>query len=68
MTHSTVSLAPEVDPFVIAKIGQLLRPEIQRATGKLDLRRRLGAFGFDLKSGYLVTAPQGKMICPISQI
>ena len=68
MPHSTVSLAPEADPFVIAKIGQLLRPEIKRASGKLDLRRRLSAFGFDLKSGYLVTVGQGKMICPISQI
>ena len=68
MVTSNVSLTSEADPFVIAKIGQLLRPEIAKAKGKIDLRRRLGALGFDVQSGYLVTAPQGKQICPFGQL
>ncbi|MEM6307762.1 MAG: hypothetical protein AAF701_07240 [Pseudomonadota bacterium] len=66
MRPAPVSLASEADAFVIAKIRQLLSLELRSATGSTDLRNRLSNLGYDVQSGYLVTAPQGKKVCPMS--
>ena len=68
MEYYSVSMTSEADAFVVAKIRQLVSPELKLARNPAELRQRLTNFGYDIQSGYLVTAPQGKQICPMSML
>ena len=69
MAHAShPTFAAEADPSVISALSQILGPDIRGAKGPDDLNRRLNLKGFQVRLGYLATAPHGKLICPLSAI
>jgi len=68
MEKSHVSLKSELDPVALVHVQRMLRPIFAKTARRTDLRQRLGFFGYDLQDGFLVTAPHGKQVCPISAI
>ncbi|MEM6479286.1 MAG: hypothetical protein AAF841_03470 [Pseudomonadota bacterium] len=63
---SKPNLKPEANASVVACLSSLLGPELRAAHCERDLRKRLNAKGYTVKSGYLATLPHGKLICPLS--
>ncbi len=66
MAKQHVSMKAELDAVGMMYVRRLLRPVF--AKPGQDLRQRLGFFGYDMRDGFLVTAPHGKKVCPISAI
>ena len=66
--YDSITLEPEADVTVVAALSRILGPAFRRALNSRDLAQRLAKKGFGIHKGYLVTAPQGKLVCPISQI
>lgn len=63
-----VTMAPEANPMVVHAISRLLARDFKEARDSDDLSSRLAHKGFQIRLGYLATAPQGKLICPLSSI
>ncbi len=68
MDSSHVSMKAELDPVALVHVQRLLRPIFAKTPVRRDLRQRLSFFGYDVQDEFLVTAPQGKRVCPISAI
>lgn len=64
---SHITRAAEANSFVISAIKGLLAPDFREARGRKDLKSRLASKGFQIREGYLATAPHGKLICPVSE-
>ena len=66
--HTKITLESEADITVIAALSKLLGPEVRHASDFGDLQNRLGKKGFQVRQGYLATAPEGKLIWPIEML
>lgn len=62
------SLAPAVDPTVLASLSGLLASDFRNSRSAADLERRLSNKGFIVRGRNLLTAPHGKMICSLSRL
>ncbi len=63
-----LSLAPEASAADVSAVSRLVARDFREARNQDDLQQRLAHKGFQIRLGYLATAPHGKLICPISHL